>query len=420
MSPQKLRERNWDGSSGQEATERIHAARRMVDTFQHAHASSQNCVLQNDGNHHPPTLPRSATNNTSGTHVASDLIATHANDTRASLLLPNIYGSGSSYSRTAVTTNHGMTSLFQQVGHPDLSRLLQLQQARLFGRLPPMGLVPQHPIDPGFASLLTQVGPSSANTAFLRPDTLQALREQSLLSMQLNNNESLLQRIGQTYRHNNVSFANSPNPPAGPFLAAAANTAAAGTMASTTAIGSGPRPGYQGGSDISGGSRGRRSLPVILAHPGDHLKLSAHQVFLRKQIEAFRAGKDETSTHTRGRNKPICIDQVGIRCRHCAHLPISRRQKGSTYFPSSLQGIYQASQNMSTTHMQCGLCDHMPNEIKNEFSRLLATKVSSSGAGRPYWAESAASLGLVDTEDGIRFVEDLPPKSKNKDRDRLT
>ena len=72
---------------------------------------------------------------------------------------------------------------------------------------------------------------------------------------------------------------------------------------------------------------------------------------------------------------------------------------------------------MSTTHMQCGLCDHMPDEIKNEFARLLATKVSSSGAGRPYWAESAENLGLIDTEEGIRFVHDLQAKSKDDNRD---
>ena len=67
---------------------------------------------------------------------------------------------------------------------------------------------------------------------------------------------------------------------------------------------------------------------------------------------------------------------------------------------------------MCTTHMQCGLCSEMPDEIKNEFARLLATKVASSGAGRPYWAESAKRLGLVDTEEGIRFEDDVPPEKK--------
>jgi len=147
--------------------------------------------------------------------------------------------------------------------------------------------------------------------------------------------------------------------------------------------------------------------PVTLALSGDERKLSEQQVFLRHQIEAFRAGEDDVSTHTRGRNKPIALGQVGIRCRFCAHLPVVKKQKGSTYFPANLLGLYQAAQNMSTTHMQSGLCRDMPTEIKEKFASLSTMKVSSSGAGRPYWAEAAKQIGLVDTEDGIRFVHDL-------------
>jgi len=165
-----------------------------------------------------------------------------------------------------------------------------------------------------------------------------------------------------------------------------------------------PQPPIQGGIP--------NSLPVILACPEDTFKLSSHQVLLRHQIEAFQASEEDISTHTRGRNKPIVLRQVGIRCRHCAHLPVSRRQKGSTYFPATLLGIYQAAQNMSTTHMQCGLCSEMPDSIKAQFVQVLSAKVASSGAGRPYWAESATKLGLVDTENGIMFIRDLPPGAR--------
>jgi hypothetical protein len=151
-----------------------------------------------------------------------------------------------------------------------------------------------------------------------------------------------------------------------------------------------------------------RRLPCILAQPEDNLKLSEHQVQLRHQIEAFQATDDDISTHTRGRNKPIVLGQVGIRCRHCSHMPVCRRKKGSTYFPATLLGLYQAAQNMSTTHMQCGLCTEMPEAIKIQFTSLLTSKVASSGAGRPYWAQSAKKLGLVDTEDGIFCNWDLP------------
>jgi hypothetical protein len=151
------------------------------------------------------------------------------------------------------------------------------------------------------------------------------------------------------------------------------------------------------------------ALPAVLAQPEDSLKLSSHQVLLRHQIEAFQATEDDVSTHTRGRNKPITLGQVGIRCRHCAHLPVARRQKGSTYFPASLLGLYQAAQNMSTTHVQCGLCTEMPEDIKQQFVHLMSSKVVNSGAGRPYWAQSAKNVGLVDTDEGIRFVRDIPP-----------
>jgi hypothetical protein len=41
------------------------------------------------------------------------------------------------------------------------------------------------------------------------------------------------------------------------------------------------------------------TLPVLIAIPEDDSKLSSHQVFLRQQIEAFKAGDDDVSTHTR-------------------------------------------------------------------------------------------------------------------------
>lgn len=155
-------------------------------------------------------------------------------------------------------------------------------------------------------------------------------------------------------------------------------------------------------------------LPVMLALPDDRLKLSAHQVFLRYQIEAFKANEEDVTTHTRGRNKRIQLGQVGIRCRHCAHVPVAMRQKGSVYYPSTLLGLYQAAQNISATHLQCGLCVQTPEVIKRQFVALLSTRAFSSGAGRPYWAQSAKKLGLIDTPEGIRFAGDVAPEASEE------
>lgn len=152
------------------------------------------------------------------------------------------------------------------------------------------------------------------------------------------------------------------------------------------------------------------TLPVPLSLPEDSQVLSELQVFIRQQIQVFRASDEDTLTHKRGRNKPITIGQIGIRCRHCAHLPIQARQVGSTYFPSSLMGIYQVAQNMAKFHLQTGVCREIPPNVQRHLDALIATKKASvtSGVGRHYWAESAKSIGLVDTDDcGIRFIRDL-------------
>ena len=259
--------------------------------------------------------------------------------------------------------------------------------------------------------------------------------------------------------YNNSMTQNGPTGSLGQFMMGSGhgmgmNMALPGGIHST-ATGSMAQPGFVMGAGPSAAPSQQRmhatasnqharvqenpALPAILAQPDDHLKLSTLQCFLRYQIEAFRAHEDDILTHTRGRNKPIAIGQVGIRCKFCAHLPVARRQKGSTYFPASRNGIYQAAQNMvrlqlsvivssipyscltptyfffkkSAAHMCSGICTEMPMIVKQQLAIFAATKAPSSGAGRPYWAHSAANLGLVDTEDGIRHVHDVRARQQN-------
>jgi hypothetical protein len=149
------------------------------------------------------------------------------------------------------------------------------------------------------------------------------------------------------------------------------------------------------------------ALPAVLFQPEDHGMLSRHQIFLRQHIEAFQATEDDVNTPARGRNKPIAMKQVGIRCRYCAHLPVARRRRGSTYFPHGRKGLYQAAQNMNSTHLQCGLCREMPNSVKEQFAQYNGFKGHSRDGPR-YWAMSAKKLGLIDTDKGIFFIWDLP------------
>jgi hypothetical protein len=149
------------------------------------------------------------------------------------------------------------------------------------------------------------------------------------------------------------------------------------------------------------------NLPVIFAQPMDSLVLTEHQALLRQQIELFQTTNEDLSSRIRGRKKRIELGQVGIRCRHCAHALAERHTKGFVYFPATLLGLYQAAQNMSSNHIQCGLCPEMPDSLKEKFTELFPTKIQTSGGGRVYWAESAKRLGMIDTDHGIRFVRDM-------------
>jgi hypothetical protein len=81
----------------------------------------------------------------------------------------------------------------------------------------------------------------------------------------------------------------------------------------------------------------RVSIPLYLDH--DENCLTPYQCFLRKQIELFEAGDDELQGTAQGRNTPLHRGQIGIRCRHCAHLPKAARARGGVYYSRTIDGV---------------------------------------------------------------------------------
>lgn len=151
---------------------------------------------------------------------------------------------------------------------------------------------------------------------------------------------------------------------------------------------------------------------VPLFHPDDRERLSGLQCFLREQMEFFVAAAEDANTYSRGRNKKVVVGQVGIRCVHCKHLSVKDRSKGSTYFPSSLAGIYQAAQHMCYYHF-CEVCPKMSNTFKNHY--VLSSR-SGNGGGKDYWITSAQRMGITDTVIGLKFKNQL---TNNKADDEL-
>jgi hypothetical protein len=92
-------------------------------------------------------------------------------------------------------------------------------------------------------------------------------------------------------------------------------------------------------------------------------------------------------------------------CAHCAHIPASQLGKGSVYYPSLTMGIYQASQNMCSTHLQCRLCPEMPESTKTTFAELGGR---NGGAVLDKWACTEQCIFAVGTiPQGIEPIETL-------------
>jgi len=104
-----------------------------------------------------------------------------------------------------------------------------------------------------------------------------------------------------------------------------------------------------------------------------------------------------------GRNKPIALGQVGIRCIHCRDDPISERGQQAVSYPSLISGIYNSVQQMLRLHIDC--CLGIPIDVRNKIESLKKSS-SSRGGRKQYWVDSAKRLGLVDTSDGIHFIRD--------------
>ena len=135
--------------------------------------------------------------------------------------------------------------------------------------------------------------------------------------------------------------------------------------------------------------------------PSDEDCLTPYQCLARKQIELFAAGPTEVAAGTHGRNRSVMIGQVGIRCRHCAHIPLRERARASTYYPAKLLGLYQAGQNMANSHLS-QYCQYVPAKIRDEMNRL-GNKKSAAGGGKDYWANGARQLGVIEDNHGLRF-----------------
>mmetsp|Transcript_1225 Transcript_1225/g.2903 ORF Transcript_1225/g.2903 Transcript_1225/m.2903 type:complete len:389 (-) Transcript_1225:283-1449(-) len=179
---------------------------------------------------------------------------------------------------------------------------------------------------------------------------------------------------------------------AGPFAAAP----------SSSPVMNGMMPGVGRGNSMKAGAmvaKKRDSIPLFMDCDED--SLSEYQCLIRKQIELFEADFDEANSSVQGRNKQVVVGQVGIRCRHCTCIPPRQRQRGCMYFPTKLDRIYQAAQNLSAFHL-VEHCKHIPDDVRHKI-KVLRLRKSPAGGGKRYWGEGVRCQGVYEDSAGLRF-----------------
>jgi len=153
---------------------------------------------------------------------------------------------------------------------------------------------------------------------------------------------------------------------------------------------------------MSNGPFAVMNKPIPLAMETDKDWLTPLHCFVRKHcVEVFTAVEEDVATPSKGKRKPIQVGQVGIRCPHCHRDPSSQsRERGSVYYPTSIASIYNATMNLLQRHLHN--CSAVPPEIMERYEMLKGDD-ARSGTSKKYWVQSAVSLGLVDTANGIRY-----------------
>ena len=161
--------------------------------------------------------------------------------------------------------------------------------------------------------------------------------------------------------------------------------------------------------------------PLPLAMSTDKDWLTPLHCFVRKHcVEVFCATEADVAAPSKGKRKPIQVGQIGIRCPHCHPNSPSMlnkkgssnevvgkaRERGSVYYPTTIASIYNATMNLLQRHLHS--CTAVPQEVMSRYETLKSDD-ARSGTSKKYWIESALSLGLVDTEMGIRCSAATPP-----------
>jgi len=186
----------------------------------------------------------------------------------------------------------------------------------------------------------------------------------------------------------------------------------------------------------------------LLTLPEDEAVLSPLHAFVRRQIEIFVAGPEDLAEPAPGRKNSIRLNQVGLRCIHCRHLPCRERVKRAVFYPSSVRRVYSSVSDFKLDHLKT--CPCVTPDVRAELIRLkedgrksdihskktktsrgnksqnnkkaAAKLLGCSSSTAQYYHDAARKIGMVDGDAGVfmsdaatactSFSRTCPPRKK--------
>jgi hypothetical protein len=183
----------------------------------------------------------------------------------------------------------------------------------------------------------------------------------------------------------------------------------------------------EGGNMTSQAARDTRIMGAfescLLTSCMDQYHLNPVHCFVRRHIQVFVTDRDDIAAPAPGRKTRVVLGQVGLRCVHCASLPIKDRVKRAVCYPAAVAGIYHSVSNMKFDHFD--KCRGLPESERAIFVTLRSfcgrhgprnnkattnsgnKTVCNTNSTAQYYYDSAIALGLIDSENGIR-IRDTP------------
>ena len=137
------------------------------------------------------------------------------------------------------------------------------------------------------------------------------------------------------------------------------------------------------------------------------------QVLLRQNLEFFEVNhEDLVVINKMGRKDTVVLGQVGLRCRACSRLPPDQRPPSACLFPTKLDEVFQAAQQMTGNHI-IPCCPCLPNDVRNELLNHLSQCAELLRPGdEALWVQRCHDLGVLEDQNRLRFslrINDMTP-----------